>query len=90
MTKPGVIQAHIAVFHGADDPHVKPEEVAGFISEMKTAKADWMFTEYAGAVHAFTQKDAGNDPSKGVAYNEKADKRSWAAALNFLGETLGH
>ena len=43
-------------------------------------------SEYAGAVHAFTEKDAGDDPSKGVAYNEKADQRSWAATPGFLDE----
>ncbi|MBU6235402.1 MAG: dienelactone hydrolase family protein [Alphaproteobacteria bacterium] len=86
--KAGDIKASIAVHHGADDPLVPPAEVEGFIKEMKESKADWVFTEYAGAVHAFTHKDAGNDPSTGLAYNEKADKRSWSALLSFLKETL--
>ena len=29
------------------------------------------------AVHAFTQKMAGNDITKGAAYNAKADEPSW-------------
>jgi len=87
-TKPGSIKAAIAVFHGNADPHVPREQVRMFREEMNAAKADWMFTEYADAVHAFTEKEAGNDPSTGAAYNEKADKRSWAAALDFLKETL--
>ena len=41
---------------------------------------------YADAVHAFTHKDAGSDKSKGTAYNEKADKRSWLAMLDFFNE----
>jgi len=89
VTKPGVIKASIAVFHGSDDPHVTHDEVKAFRDEMNAAGVDWEFTEYAHAVHAFTQKDAGNDNSKGAAYNEKADKRSWAAGLDFLKETLG-
>jgi len=32
---------------------------------------------YPGAVHSFTKPEAGNDPSKGQAYNEAADKGSW-------------
>lgn len=84
-----MIKASIAVYHGSDDPHVPRSEVMAFRDEMNAAKADWTFSEYAGAVHAFTEKEAGNDPSKGAAYNEKADKRSWAAALEFLKETLG-
>lgn len=82
----GAIKASIQIHHGADDPHVPPQEVETFINEMNAAHADWVFTAYAGAVHAFTEKEAGNDPSTGVAYNEKADKRSWAATLDFLKE----
>ncbi len=89
VNQAGIIKAAIAIHHGADDPHVPPAEVRGFEAEMKAAKADWTFTEYAGAVHSFTEKEAGNDPSKGAAYNEKAYKRSWEAALDFLKETLG-
>jgi dienelactone hydrolase len=37
-------------------------------------------------VHAFTQKMAEDDPSKGAAYNEKADKRSWEAMKAFFAE----
>lgn len=88
VTGPGVIKASIAIHHGAVDPYVPAAEVSTFIKEMTTAEADWIFTEYAGAVHAFTEKEAGNDPKKGAAYNEKADKRSWAATLDFLQETL--
>jgi dienelactone hydrolase len=39
-------------------------------------------------VHAFTNPAAGNDPSKGVAYNEQADKRSWVAMKEFFAEVL--
>lgn len=85
----GAIRPSILVLHGAADPHVKPEEVKAFTDEMNTAKADWVFTEYAYAVHSFTEKEAGDDPSKGAAYNEKADKRSWNAALDFLKEVFG-
>lgn len=85
---PGVIKASINIQHGADDPHVPPAQVRAFLDEMVAAQADWVFTEYAGAVHSFTEKEAGNDPSTGAAYNEKADKRSWRAALDFLKETL--
>ena len=32
------------------------------------------FVAYGHAVHSFTQKDAGDDPSKGAAYNAHADR----------------
>jgi len=86
VSKSGIIRARIAVHHGADDPHVTQEAVDNFIKEMKAANADWTLTEYAHAVHAFTQKNAGNDPSKGAAYNAEADKHSWEALVAFLKE----
>lgn len=81
---PGAIIAKLQVHHGADDPNVKPDEVASFKEEMKTAGASLEFYAYPGAVHSFTEKEAGNDPSTGAAYNEAADKLSWSRSLDFL------
>jgi dienelactone hydrolase len=81
-------KAKILVCHGADDPYESPEEIVAFQKEMRDAKADWQMIYYANAVHAFTDPDAGNDNSKGAAYNEKADKRSWEHFLIFLKEVL--
>lgn len=83
------LKASVIAFHGADDPYVKPEEVAAFEQEMRERKADWQLVKYSGAVHAFTQPMAGNDNSKGAAYNAVADKRSWAAFKAFLAEQFG-
>ena len=44
---------------------------------------------FGGAVHAFTQKEAGDDPSKGVAYDAAADRRSWEAMKVFFAEIFG-
>jgi dienelactone hydrolase len=80
------IAAKVLVCHGADDPWVPAKDVAAFQEEMRTAKADYTFIAYAGAVHAFTQKEAGGDPSKGAAYQEAAARRSWAHLQQFLRE----
>ncbi|MFC4740571.1 dienelactone hydrolase family protein [Flavobacterium ponti] len=80
------ISAKVLALHGADDPYVPAKEVSAFEDEMRTAKADWQLNIYANAVHAFTHKDAGSDNSKGAAYNEKADKRSWEAMKIFFDE----
>ena len=53
---------------------------------MTDAKADWQLVLYSGAVHSFTHKEAGDDPAKGAAYNEAADRRSWAAMQSFFAE----
>ncbi len=78
------ISTSILVHHGDADPYVKPEEVSAFKDEMRAVDADWHFVSYADAVHAFTEEKSGDDPSDGVAYNAKADKRSWAYTLDFL------
>jgi dienelactone hydrolase len=41
---------------------------------------------YGNAVHSFTNPNAGNDKSKGVAYNPLADKRSFADMRQFFAE----
>jgi dienelactone hydrolase len=83
-----LISPKVLILHGAEDPNVPKEDIDKFQNEMRTAKADWQMVYYANAVHAFTEKSAGNDNSKGAAYNEKADKRSWQAMLDFLKEIL--
>lgn len=80
------IKTRVLVLHGAVDPFVPAAEVAQFQKEMNDAKVNYEFTAYSGAVHAFTEKEAGNDPGKGAAYNETADKRSFLAMKEFLAE----
>ncbi|WP_367870266.1 dienelactone hydrolase family protein [Luteolibacter sp. Populi] len=82
----GGVKAKVLVLHGAEDPNVPTDQVLAFGKEMVEAGVDWQFVGYGGAVHAFTQKMAGNDNSKGAAYNEKADKRSWEAMKVFFAE----
>jgi dienelactone hydrolase len=82
----GDIRAKVLVCHGAVDPYVKPEAVHGFLEEMEAAEVDYQLIMYAGAVHAFTQKGAGDDPSRGAAYNAAADRRSWRAMQDFFAE----
>lgn len=80
------IKGKVLVLHGADDPGVPPAEVAAFQDEMRKANVDWQMVYYSGAVHSFTKKSAGDDNSKGAAYNENADRRSWQAMRTFFDE----
>lgn len=82
------IKAKVLACHGADDPFVPAEEVQAFEKEMRAAKIDWQLIAYGGAVHSFTDKNAGHDNSKGAAYNERADTRSWRELNSFLDEVL--
>jgi dienelactone hydrolase len=79
------IKGKVLALHGADDPFVPVKDLAAFEQEMKDAGVDYKLVQYPGAVHAFTQKAAGNDNSKGAAYNEAADKASWDEMKAFLG-----
>ena len=83
----GKVTARILVCHGAADPFSTPEQVAGFMKAVTDAGADWEFNFYANAKHSFTNPDAGTHQMPQLEYNEKADKRSWQAMLNFLAES---
>jgi len=82
------IQAKVLALHGADDPFVAAKDIAAFEAEMKASGVDYKLIKYPGAVHSFTHKAAGNDNSKGAAYNADADKASWAEMELFLKATL--
>ena len=82
------IRCKVLVEHGAADSFVNPE-VDGFKKEMKDAGVDMRFEAHEGAVHSFTVKEAGNDPSAGMAYDEAADKKSWESMKAFFAEVFG-
>jgi dienelactone hydrolase len=75
----GKVKARILVCHGGADDHVN-KEVPAFKAEMEKAKAQMEFITYEGAQHGFTKP--------GPAYQEKADKESWAAMKKFFAEVL--
>ena len=83
------IKGKVLVLHGAADPFVPRAAVLALEDELDAAKVDYQVVLYAGAVHSFTQPEAGNDPSKGAAYDPRADRRSWQAMKDFLAEVLG-
>jgi len=80
------IKPKVLISHGADDPNEPQAEVLAFQQEMRDSKADWQMIFYGNAVHSFTDPAAGNDNSKGAAYNDLAAKRSWQQMQLFLDE----
>jgi dienelactone hydrolase len=80
------IKGKVLALHGADDPFVSKEDLAAFEQELRAAGVDWQLVKYGGAVHSFTIVGAGNDNSKGAAYNATADRRSWKAMEDFFAE----
>jgi len=82
------IKGRVLVLHGADDPFVPPAQVAAFEDEMHRAKVKYELVKYPGAVHSFTNPGAGNDNSRGAAYNADADKQSFEAMKKFFAEVF--
>jgi len=80
------IKCKVLALHGGDDPYVPRKDVEAFEDEMRAGGVDWQLNAYSGAVHSFTNPEAGNDNSKGAAYNAKADRRSWDAMKLFFVE----
>jgi dienelactone hydrolase len=82
------IKARVLALHGADDPLVSAEDLTAFEKELRQHKIDWQLIKYGGAVHSFTDRSAGNDNSRGIAYNATADQRSFEAFKQFARESL--
>ena len=81
------VRAKIIVCHGGADPFVPPADVAAFSQEMLAAHAAWEFHSYPGAVHAFTNPDAGHDVTNippGLPFAEAAHYDAAAETASML------
>ena len=52
-------RASFLILHGAEDPHIKQEDIAAFQQAMRQGEADWQMNYYGGAVHSFANPAAG-------------------------------
>lgn len=82
------IKGPVLILQGQEDPFVTPDQVQAFKDEMNKRHAEYEVIEYPDAVHAFTNPNAGNDKSKGTAYNSKADRESWQEFEKFLSKVM--
>jgi dienelactone hydrolase len=80
------IKAKVLVLHGAEDPVGPSEKAVAFQESMRKVGVDWQMIFYGGVVHAFTNPAAGNDKTRGAAYDEKAARRSWKHMQMFFKE----
>lgn len=72
----------LLVLHGGADSSVTMADVATLVEELEAAGNTYEMQIYSGAPHAFTV--FGSDR-----YRETADRESWEAFTEFLGERLG-
>ena len=83
----GRVKAKILVCNGAADKFVSEESIKEIKAEMKAAKADFKLINYPDAIHSFTNPastEMGKKFNLPLAYNEKADKKSWADMQEFF------
>ncbi|MFZ5440007.1 MAG: dienelactone hydrolase family protein [Myxococcota bacterium] len=80
------ITGKVLALHGADDPFVPADEVAGFEAEMRAAKVDWQLVAFGNAVHSFTDPDA-NMAGK-AQYNPVVAARAYAMMDSFFAEAF--
>ena len=78
------IKAPIAILHGESDTFVDPRDIEATKKALDEGKADWYMVSYARAVHGFTNPDAGKFKIPGLAYDEKAARRSWDEMRRFF------
>lgn len=84
------IKGKVLILHGAIDPYVPASQIQEFQNNMDRANKDYQMIKYSGAVHAFTNKKAGDDIKKGAAYNALADLRSRKHFDLFIEEVLAN
>ncbi|MBB5711331.1 dienelactone hydrolase family protein [Sphingomonas xinjiangensis] len=80
------ITARLLICHGWDDPLCPPDVTVGLAQEMTQSGADWQLHAYGHAGHAFTDFDRKRGDNPAIAYEPRADRRSWQAMANFLEE----
>ena len=85
----GQVKAKVRVFNGEADPFVKTEQIEAFKKEMDAAAVDYVFVNYPGVKHSFTNPGAdkyGKKFNLPLAYDGKADKESWSDTQAFFKE----
>jgi dienelactone hydrolase len=76
------IAARLLICHGWDDPLSPPDATVALAQELTASGADWQLHAYGHAGHAFT--DASRTEPGNLAYEPRADRRSWRAMADFL------
>jgi dienelactone hydrolase len=79
------IKGSLLILHGHEDPLVSPQDIQAIQTEFTLAKVDWQMNIYGHAMHAFTNPEANE---KGLAFNTKANQRSWQNMCAFFEEVF--
>lgn len=82
------ILGSVLVCLGDRDCFVFREEREAFLENMTESGVDCQMLLYSGVGHSFTDRHAQASGIPGLKYDERADRRSWAAMLELFRETL--
>ncbi|MET0250449.1 MAG: dienelactone hydrolase family protein [Sphingobium sp.] len=81
----GAIGAQLLICHGWEDPIAPPQATVDLARELTEAGCDWQIHAYGHTGHAFTDQSV-NMREKGLFYSAEADRRSFRAMRDFLGD----
>lgn len=82
------VKATLLVLNGAADELVPQRDIDSFHSEMERSGVDYVFINYGGALHSFTEPEADARGMRSVGYDKNADERSWEAMRALFRERL--
>jgi dienelactone hydrolase len=83
----GIVKGKILICNGAADKFVPETDIANFRKNLDTTGVSYKFINYTDATHAFTNPESTENGKKfnmPIAYNEAADKKSWADMKAFF------
>jgi dienelactone hydrolase len=84
------ITASVLVCCGTEDPFISLDQRLAFEREMHDGGvADWNIEVYGDVGHSFTNAAFNGLGIPGIAYDERADRRSWQSMLELFDEKLG-
>lgn len=82
-----LLKAQVLVCHAGDDPFVPKSEAEQFKKQMDSIGAKYIFKEYPGVTHAFTNPNAtamGEKFKIPIKYDAAADSASWKDMIDFF------
>lgn len=86
--QPGVFAGEVHAYCGAHDPYAPLDHIEGLRAELAAAGTKHTITIFGEAAHGFTDRHYEPVGREGIAYNELADRLSWAGTVELLDAVL--